>query len=122
MSSFNIVVSLWFKADSVSRNGSWPPACPAAIVHCRHRPGSTRRFGEQRVGVDRRAPPPLLLGAELEDREMQVRRFDGGVAGAADIADRVAGLQGLALAQGFGIAVEVGVVVGVAAGEVELVD
>src|SRR5690606_19334748 len=85
---------------------------------CSGRPG-TRQQG---IRIDRRAFPPALLRAEQENREMQVWRTVGGIAGTAHIADHLALLHLVALLQPGGIAVQVGVVVRVAAGRVELVD
>ena len=70
------------------------------------RPGQPGRFlswvlrrRQQRIRIDRRALPPLLLRAQHEDREVQVRRIRTGIAGAADITDHVATLERLAFGQ-----------------------
>src|SRR5687768_3120473 len=55
--------------------------------------------GKERVGIDRRALPPALVGAHAVDGEMEVRAFRIGVAGAADTPDRVAAGEALAFAQ-----------------------
>src|SRR5690606_10581045 len=82
-------------------------ACRAASV--------PRRGREQRPGIDRAALPPLALGTELEDREVQVRRRRVGVPGAPHVTDHLAPPQRLAFRDPFRVAREVRVVVRVAA-------
>src|SRR5687768_769003 len=76
----------------------------------------------QRIGVDGRSLPPFLVRGQLEDREVQVRRAGGSVAGRPDIADTVALLEDPALRQPLGVAVEVGVVVRIRLAGIELID
>src|SRR5690606_31349516 len=92
----------------------------ASLAGSRSQPRLTA--GEQRVGVDRGALPPALLGSQFEDREVQVRGVVAGIPGAPDMADHLALLHRIALLRPRRVAVQVGVVVGVAAGGVELVD
>src|SRR5690606_24022866 len=77
---------------------------------------------QQRIRIDRGALPPTLLGAELEDREVQVRGVVAGIAGAPYVADDVAARDRLALREPGSVGVEMGVVIGVLAARVELVD
>src|SRR5690606_4803920 len=104
-------VAIAFNVVSMSR------ACARAYTGVGSAPGR-----QQRIRIDRGALPPALFGAELEDREVQVRGVVAGVAGAADIADDVAARDRLAFREPGGIGIEVGVVVGVLAARVELVD
>src|SRR3954463_4587483 len=83
--------------------------------------GSWCRRPEQRVGVHRLPPPPLLLGPELVGREMQVRRTRR-VAGAANVPDEVALSQRMARDEARREAIEMRVVVGEAALGIVLVD
>ena len=60
--------------------------------------------------------------SKLENREVQMRRIGIGITGRADIAYQVAFLQELAFRQSLGIPVQVGIVVSVVLGRVELIN
>src|SRR5690349_21008930 len=77
---------------------------------------------EKRIRIDRLAAPPLVLGTELEDREVQVRRVRRRVARRADVADHLSLLDGVAFVQAARVALEMRVVVRARAGRIELVD
>src|SRR5512133_1149813 len=81
-----------------------------------------RRVAPDPEGVERGAAPPLALGAEPEDREVQVRRLRRRVAGAAHVADHLALAHGVAFGEAVRIALQVRVVIGVARLRIELVD
>src|SRR5579872_299387 len=72
--------------------------------------------------MDRGALPPMLFGAEFEDREMEMRRLGRGVAGGSYVADHFARSHGHAFVESCGVAIEVGVVVAKVALGVELVN
>jgi hypothetical protein len=48
---------------------------------------SLQSVSQQRIGIDRRATPPLLLRVEPHNREVQVRRRGIRIATRADMAD-----------------------------------
>jgi Zn-dependent metalloprotease len=75
-----------------------------------------------RIRIDRRALPPFLLRRQFDHREMQVRRVGVGIAGDPDIADQLAALEHAAFLDAVRIAIEVGIVIGILFGRVELVD
>jgi hypothetical protein len=53
--------------------------------------------------------PPLLLFREPEDREVQVGRTFGRVAGSADVAEHLPALNVIALLEPVSVALEIGV-------------
>src|SRR3954469_15251563 len=80
------------------------------------------RLLKYRVGIDRLTLPPLALGCQPENREVEMRCVRRRVSGAADIADNVTSMHSLALPQSVGVAIEVGIVEAEGAGGVELID
>ena len=81
-----------------------------------------RAAAKDEVGVECAARPPLVIVADFEDGEMEVRRVRRRVSGRADIAEDLALLDDLAFVQSLGVPLEVRVVVAEAAGGIELVD
>jgi hypothetical protein len=82
----------------------------AAFVSCASKTASVR---QQRIWVHRRTFPPLLFRRQLEHGKVQVGRIRIRIPRDADIADWVAGLDGGAFLQSVGVAVEMGVIIGV---------
>ena len=82
----------------------------------------TRAAAQRRVGVDRSALPPAFFRSESEYGEMQMGGVRRGVSTGADVAEQIATAQRHAFAQAVGVALEMGVVVGVSAGRIELVN
>src|SRR5262249_11895111 len=74
------------------------------------------------VGIDGPAAPPLTLGAELEDREVQMRRAGRRVARGADVTDHLALFDRVAFVQVVGVTLQVRVVVTEPPTRIELVD
>ena len=79
-------------------------------------------FFEEEVRIDCLPFPPLLVGVQLEHREMQMRRIRRRVACRADVADHVALRDRQAFLHAVGIPLQVRVVITEAPGRIELVD
>src|SRR5688500_19808719 len=80
------------------------------------------RLTEDTVRVEGGAPPPLLVIAHLEDREVKVRRVARRVASRADVADHLSAVEGVLCLEPRRVTFEVRVVVDVAVGRVVLIE
>src|SRR5450756_1164999 len=94
-------------AESELRSDWQAEACPTLL--------------EQGQRVHSRPLPPMFLGTELKDREVQVWRIPGRIAGGPDVTQHIAFAQQHPLFQSQTIAIQVRIVVAPGSGIVELV-
>jgi hypothetical protein len=81
-------------------------------------------YGSQqdRIGIDRLALPPFLVGAEFKDREMKLRCVRLRIASRADVSDHIAARDLHPFADLLRVMVQVGVVETVSTLTIEFVD
>src|SRR3954468_19406046 len=85
-------------------------------------PEGWKRLSEDIVRIDGSALPPVLVGRQFEDGEMEVRGVFGGISGGSDVADDLPLFDRVALAQPVSVSLEVGIVIAVSFAGIELVD
>jgi hypothetical protein len=81
-------------------------------------------YGSQQdwIRIDRSALPPTLVEAELEDREMKLRRVRRRIAGGADESDHIAAPDRYSFADFICVMIQMGVVKAVVALAIEFVN
>src|SRR5258705_7442446 len=82
-----------------------------AAAHCNSCVPGANSLRQQGIGIDGIALPPRTIRAETCNREVQVRRILGRVAGTSDISEQLPARHGLVFGEPGDVVIEVRVVV-----------